>query len=150
MFEDERHPKNLRETEQERILRQLGDVYGYYLARMQRGDRYAETALQVVMNQGGLGKAANFGLKWTAFLHSTDYNEYEVNIRLMNAHGAAVHSDMNGIPGLLNNMQITKYHHEVFEQLGLPHSTFGGTPVTGMMWESNVWNSIWCEGCDTE
>jgi hypothetical protein len=132
------------------MLRQNGDVYGYYMARSARGDSYANTALKVAMNEGFLGWAANFGLRGTAMLNGVDYVEYDVNIALMDAHGRAVNSDQRGFPGLLHHEQITAYHHKVFGDMGLPSSTFGGTPFTGTRWESGEWSNIWCWGCDSK
>ena len=68
----------------------------------------------------------------------------------MNAHALAVEADNLGVPGLLNPTQITVYHHQVFTDLGLPKSTFGGTPLTGQLWEVDVWDGLGCKGCDTQ
>jgi len=149
MFNDDSHG-GLKETEQERMLRENDDVAGYYMLRAANGDSYADTGLQVVMNEGFLGVTANFGLAGTAMINGIEYNEYDINIKLMNAHANAVSIDTAGTIGLLHHSQITAYHHDVFSSMGLPTSTFGGTPVTGSANESGIWSSIWCSGCDKQ
>ena len=141
---------NLRETQQEQMLRENGNVYGYYMARAARADAYAETALRVVMNDWPLGKAANFGLAGTAIINGITYDEYDVNVMLMQAHGKAVNRDKRGIPRILHHEQITQYHHRIFNSMGLPATTFGGTPFTGTLGESRIWAPLWCGGCDTQ
>ncbi len=53
---------------------------------------------------------------------------------LAKAHIKAVDEDMQNrqglVPGLLSLANIADYHHEVFRSLGLPASTYGGTPVS--------------------
>lgn len=150
----------LRETEAQRELRLAGDVEGYYKARDAAGDAYAARALMVVQNQCTSANAcfmalANFGLHGTAFINGVDVDTRDVQIRLMNAHALAVNADNLGVPGLLNPRQIAVYHHQVFNDLGLPNATFGGTPLTGMLWEADVSRYYvpgldWCKGCDTQ
>jgi|GEM_PF-5594589 len=58
------------------------------------------------------------------------------------------------VPGLLNSRQIAVYH-QVFNDLGLPNATFGGTPLTLMLREADVSRYYipfldWCKGCDTQ
>ena len=145
----------LRETEAQRKLRLAGDVEGYYKARAAAGDAYAARALMVVQNQctsvdACIMASANFGLHGTAFINGVDVDTRDVQVRLMNAHALAVDADTLGVPGLLNSEQITVYHHRVFTELGLPKATFGGTPLTGHLWEVDIWDGIWCKGCDTQ
>ena len=146
---------NLRETEEQKKLRQAGDVEGYYKARAAAGDAYAERALMVVQDQcisfdTCLMASANFNLHSTALINGVDIDTRDVQVRLMNAHALAVEADNLGIPGLLNPTQITVYHHQVFTDLGLPKATFGGTPLTGQLWEVGIWDGLWCKGCDTQ
>jgi hypothetical protein len=94
-------------------------------------------------------------LHGTAFINGVDVDTRDVQIRLMNAHALAVNADNLGVPGLLNPSQIAVYHHQVFNDLGLPNATFGGTPLTGMLWEADVSRYYvpgldWCKGCDTQ
>ncbi len=49
----------------------------------------------------------------------------DVRLQLMNKHAEFVEGDNLGVPGLLNPRQIAEYHHQVFNGLGLPSSTFG-------------------------
>ncbi len=143
----------LQETEEQRELRLANDVEGYYEARAAAGDAYAARALMVVRNEctsvdACIMATANFGLHGTAFINGVDVDTRDVQIRLMNAHANAVALDQVNVPGLLSPEQITVYHHQVFLDLGLPKATFGGTPVTGQLWEVPVWTDIWCKGCD--
>lgn len=59
----------------------------------------------------------------------------KVGVDIMRAHAQAAAADADGwlTPG-----QIAEYHHEVFGQYGLPARTFGGTPITGGLWEADV------------
>ena len=75
-------------------------------------------------------------------------NLEEVGIKLMNAHVAWTDSDKLGVRGLLSPRQIATYHHDVFAEYGLPSTTFGGTPITGSLWEASATASVWCTGCD--
>ena len=132
------------------MRRMDGDVVGYYAYRLGRGDAYASTALQVVTNSEVLGTLANWHLAGSAFVNGVEYDLFDVQMRMMHAHGNAVNADDRGIPGLLSHDQITAYHHQVFSELGLPTSTFGGTPATGLSIESGWWDEVWCSGCDSE
>jgi len=142
------HKGSLRETEQERMLRENDDPAGYYAARAARGDHYAETALGVVLDDTPIGWMANKGLQGTAALNGVEYNDLGVNIDLMNAHAGAVASDTSGTIGLLSPSQIASYHHDIFGGMGLPNSTFGGTPITGTMFDLTLTAPIWCSQCD--
>ncbi len=115
---------------------------------MARGDHYAETALDVVMNRGFLGSRANARLGAFARGYGVAYNEFTVNVELMLAHGRYVGIGTVGVQGLLSAREITKYHHNVFRGMGLPTSTFGGTPMTGYLNESTFTSWAWCRGCD--
>ncbi|KNC66282.1 hypothetical protein AC626_17965 [Pseudoalteromonas rubra] len=147
--------ESLRETPAQRKLREAGDVEGYYKARAEAGDSYAARALMVVQDQCSSVDAcimslANFGLKGTALINGVEVDMQDVKLQLMNKHAEFVEADNLGVPGLLNPRQIAEYHHQVFNGLGLPSSTFGGTPLTGALWEADVWDPIWCKGCDTQ
>ena len=147
---------SLRETPAQRKLRETGDVEGYYKARAEAGDSYAARALMVVQDQCTSPTAcvmayANMRLTGNYLLiHGELPNLKEVQIALMNKHAEFVQADNFGVKGLLNPTQIAEYHYEVFDTMGLPRSTFGGTPLTGRLFEAGVWRSIWCTGCDTQ
>ena len=51
------------------------------------------------------------------------------------------------VPYLLSALQVSKYHHEVFDGHNLPERTFGGTPFGG---ERVLLTNVWCNGCDPE
>ncbi|QIJ03857.1 hypothetical protein [Shewanella chilikensis] len=147
--------ESLRETPEQRKLREAGDVEGYYKARAAAGDSYAARALMVVQDlcssvDACIMSLANFGLKGTALINGVKIDMQDVRLQLMNKHAEFVEGDNLGVPGLLNPRQIAEYHHQVFNGLGLPSSTFGGTPLTGTLWEADVWDPIWCKGCDTQ
>lgn len=148
--------ESLRETPAQRKLREAGDVEGYYKARAEAGDSYAARALMVVQDQCTSPTAcvmAYANMRLTAnyvLTHGDLPNLKEVQIALMNKHAEFVQADNFGVKGLLNPTQIAEYHYEVFDTMGLPRSTFGGTPLTGRLSEAGVWRSIWCTGCDTQ
>jgi len=73
----------------------------------------------------------------------------QIRVGLANAHINTVSGDRLGVPGLLNPEQIAAYHHRVFSDHSLPATAFGGTPLTGLVGEANVWRGFWCRGCDT-
>lgn len=163
MFNKQLHPKkNLKETQQQAMLRENGDTYGYYRARSDAGDHYATVAMDIVMTNGFLphlvttGGLANFGLAGTEFINGVSYDEYNVNIKLMDAHADYVRADNIGVYGLLSDREIAQYHHDVFRSMGLPSSTFGGTPITGGLNDipisrwimKKVGGADWCSGCD--
>jgi RHS repeat-associated protein len=149
MFNDEFHSNSIKETQQERMLRENGDVAGYYMARAARGDRYAETALDVVLHDGCIGSQANVRLEAFSRVYGVSYDEYDVNVKLMEAHASYVAADDIGVRGLLSSREIANYHHEVFNGMGLPTTTFGGTPMTGNLNDTYITDWAWCHGCDS-
>lgn len=70
-----------------------------------------------------------------------------VRLDLARAHANYVKNDSNHA---LNIYQATKYHHDVFAKYGIPASTFGGTPVTGMTTEAWATSAagLWGKGLD--
>lgn len=77
-----------------------------------------------------------------------DFNE--VRIELMKKHIEYTDNDNRGVPGLLNPRQATEYHHKVFESYGLPKNTFGGTMLSGSLWEADLNRVFWCHKCDLQ
>jgi RHS repeat-associated protein len=139
----------------EREMLRGNDVIEYYESRLSRGDGYASLALQVVKNEGVLGKAANLWLFRNVVTTLSDADKRQllsdgtyvdfvrqVNIGLANAHALAVDRDVIGTPGLLSAAQISQYHEEYFRSVGLPATTFGGSAFFGIR------TTYWCGECD--
>lgn len=85
------------------------------------------------------GSSINNGLQAFARVYAggeLDINQ--VRVDLMRAHLAAVDADVLGTAHLLNPRQIAVYHHQVFSTYSLPTTAFGGTPMTGALWEASV------------
>lgn len=141
-------------TNSEISLLQKGDVAGYYRSRLARGEGYAALALDVINNRGVLGTAANAWLftqvaalpqdQQRRLLGGGTYIDFvrSVNIGLANEHRRAVKRDTGGVPGLLSADQISRYHENYFQSLGLPANTFGGSAF-------GFRTSFWCTGCDS-
>lgn len=112
-------------------------------------DPIAQLALDTVDNVG-LGYLANERLLAFANFRGISIDPHQVGMRVINAHIEAINLDRSGVHGLLNPQQIAAYHHNVFSEYGLPNTTFGGTPLTGHVYEANVTSLIWCGGCDND
>lgn len=131
--------KGITETAEIKALRESENVEGYYTAMAAQGNGYALRALVVIRNEwisfdAFMMSSANWSLKATAAINFVDIDMQDVRVRLMNAR------------------QIADCHFDVFRSIGLPVATFGGTPLTGTLWETAVWRVIydWCVGCDTK
>jgi RHS repeat-associated protein len=150
-----RQNNNLRNTPEQIAMLEKNDIQGYYMSRIEMGDKYGQLALDVINNEGLLGKNANMWLfrnvaielpeaDKRALLGSGTYVDFvkKVSIGLANAHARYVDADSFGVRGLLSSDQVSQYHEEYFQSLGLPIYTFGGSFFFGyrMSW--------WCEGCD--
>ena len=123
---------------------------------MQQGDPIAQTALDIVNNQG-LGASANNRLRMSLntpipapgggmfpprINRATPALMNQVGVVLMQAHVDSIDELAPG-SGVLSPIYIAAYHHEVFASYGLSDSTFGGTPVTGGLWEANFTAGLW-------
>ncbi|HEX7046956.1 MAG TPA: RHS repeat-associated core domain-containing protein, partial [Gammaproteobacteria bacterium] len=144
-------------TEEQRQLAADGKVREFWESRKAMGDPVADIALASLDPQGTVGdylfggESVNNRLQAFARVYTGNgLNLDEVRTQLMNAHIRAVDSDKTGVLGLLNPEQIARYHHTVFERLGLPTTAFGGTPFTGAVGEANWTRTFWCRGCDWE
>lgn len=95
-------------------------------------------------------KIANDRLLEYANIYGVDIDLEQVSIKIMRAHADVSVWDADG---WLTPRQIAEYHHGVLGKYGLPPQTFGGTPVTGQLWEADInfgWirgYKYWCEGC---
>lgn len=150
----EHKPKPIRDTAAERMMLRRGQLQKYYESRAKRGDNYASLANEVLTNSGFLGKLANMWLftevvalspaEQKQLLGDGTYVDFirRVNIGIANAHSNAVATDVIGVPGLLSSNQISAYHEDYFESLGLPRNTFGGSAFFGHR------TDYWCTGCD--
>ncbi len=73
--------------------------------------------------------------------------------QIMRAHANLTGADADG---WLTSRQVAGYHHDVFATYGLPARTFGGTPITSALWESNInfggflGYRYWCDGCASQ
>lgn len=146
--------REIRNTPAELEMLEKGDVVGYYESRLARGDAYAALALDVVKNQGVLGKAANLWLfdnvaalsidRKKALFSGGTYIDFieSVNVGLAGAHASAVDLDSYGVRGLLSAGPISAYHETYSISRGLSATTFGGSAL-------GFRTSYWCGGCDT-
>lgn len=143
-------------TDKQREMAATGDREGFWKSRWEDShDPMGLIGLKAVRNNGGLldyffgGQAINNRLEaYDKVFGTGTLNLEEVGIKLMNAHVAWTDSDKLGVRGLLSPRQIATYHHDVFAEYGLPSTTFGGTPITGSLWEASATASVWCTGCD--
>ena len=126
-----------------------GKTRAFWESRAQSGDPLAEAALDVINNEGFLGRAANALLDMYAGLLDLDVDQDQLSADLARAHARATKNDTRGTKGLLHAEGITEYHHRAFDRHGLPNSAFGGTPFTGSTWEANITGSLWCGACDS-
>ncbi|WP_298332918.1 RHS repeat-associated core domain-containing protein [Asticcacaulis sp.] len=134
-----------------------GDRQTYYGSRALRGDAYGITALQVTWNYGFLGKIANGNLAGHLNMTGRTPAQRMAIMRsiardLIGANIEAVAEDIAAQQGLifgsLSAVQITNYHHRVFERHGVRRDVFGGTFLTGLEAEAKITAWIWCGGCD--
>ena len=158
-FNDELHERSIKAlareaklTPMQRELAQSGRVREFWESRLESGDPIAQLALDILDNKGA-GRLANERLRDFAKRYGVDVTLEDASLRLMRAHNDATAADGDG---LLRAETIAEYHHEVFEQYGLPARTFGGTPIFGAVWEADIpyaWARglpHWCEGCPEE
>ena len=68
----------------------------------------------------------------------------DVGVDLMKAH---VEATTRRSDGWLSPQEIADYHHDVFSIYNLPAKTFGGTPITGGLWEASITRRLWCGWC---
>ena len=78
----------------------------------------------------------------------------ETGLMLAAAHARAVDQDVRdnrgNVPGLLSPAQVSAYHQEVFQSLGLPASTYGGTPYSLVpdVLELGLTSGLYAKGSD--
>ena len=120
-------------------------------------DPLGPLGVDVVNNAHLLGCMANERLKWYAARHNRTIDLTDVGASVVEAHVGTTDGELRpvsgsntdvGIRGKLSATQIAEYHHDVFELLGLPPRTFGGTPITGIPLEAEVTKVFWCRSCD--
>ncbi|MGR4068621.1 RHS repeat-associated core domain-containing protein [Billgrantia sp. C5P2] len=147
--------ENLRITAEQQQLADVGNVQGFWESRLEMGDPVARAGLASLNPSGGVadylfgGTSINNRLEAFSRVYAgTSIDIDSVRLDLMNAHIDAVNNDTAGVLGLLNPQQIAVYHHEVFAEYGLPSTAFGGTPLTGSVWEADATRVVWCGGCD--
>lgn len=147
--------ENFKITDDQRELAANGKRKAFWLSRKAVGDPMADIALAAIENEGGVGdylfggQAINNRLQAYARVYGGgELDLHEVGVEVMKAHVLAVDQDKIGVIGLLNPRQIAKYHHDVFANYGLPTTAFGGTPMTGGLWEASATRWVWCRGCD--
>jgi RHS repeat-associated protein len=142
----------------------------FYISRGMRGDGYGYTGYEVAGNTGLIGISGMQNLYNMARHSGIELNDHiisNIRIDLMNSHFNFVQTDMAGVHGVLSYDEITKYHHAVFSDYGLPSRTFGGTSNTGLVSEAwftdrlgkiseqyfrlfirEAWTD-WCRECDS-
>lgn len=142
-------------TDEERQLLADGKVKEFWESRLAVGDPVASVALKSINPPGGIldglfgGASINSRLQAFARVYTGSELDIEaVRLDLARAHARAVDLDNLNVPGLLNPVQIARYHHVVFANYGLPSTAFGGTPHTGSLGEANAFRWVWCRGCD--
>jgi hypothetical protein len=142
-------------TAEQRALADSGNVEAFWRSRLADGDPIASIALGSIgagdnWYDNLLGAIVNNRLQAFAkhYLgHEIDINA--VRVAVMRAHVMAVGADVGrGVTGLLHPEQVAEYHHKTFAGIGLPPTTFGGTPYRGAVGEANYTSFIWCGGCD--
>ena len=133
-------------------LAEQGRVREFWDSRLESGDPIAQLALDILDNEG-LGAAANERLVDFAEDRGLSLSLEDVSKEIAKAHAKSTKLDQDG---LLTAQRIAEYHHEVFEDLGLPARAFGGTPVFGLLWEADynfgvvLGHEYWCAGCPEE
>jgi RHS repeat-associated protein len=147
-------------TDKQREYAASGDRENFWQSRKDdSNDPMGKIGLKAIKDGGGLGdylfggQAINNRLKAYAKVYGGgNINLNEVGVKLMRAHVAWTDGDKLGVKGLLSPRQIATYHHDVFVEYNLPETAFGGTPMTGSLWESTATSRLpfigWCWGCD--
>ena len=118
-------------TMEQRQYMEEGKVREFWESRLKSGDPIAQLALDVLDGKNS-GRIALNRLNRFASQHGVELDNNEVSIEIMKLHAEVTATDDDG---WLMPRQIAAYHHEVFEEYGLPANTFGGTPLTGALWE---------------
>ena len=142
-------------TDEQRQLVADGKIQEFWESRLAAGDPVARAGLASLNPEGGLvdylfgGTSINNRLQAFANVYSDGVLDIDqVRVDLATAHIYFTDGDRLGVRGLLNPGQIAEYHHQVFDRHGLPPTTFGGTPFTGVVGEAWVTRPVWCGGCD--
>ncbi len=135
-------------SDAEREFARSGKRKEFWESRLKAGDKLAQTALNIVNDEGVLEKITNFRLRNYLKYSKSPLSENDVGVALMNAHVSAVDFDFNNnignIAGNLSYMQIDAHHYEVFDQLSISRIVYGGDLVPGFLS-----NAAYCSGCDS-
>ena len=142
-------------SQEEKDMAAKGDVKGFWTSRKAKGDPVADIALKSIDPPGGIvdslfgGKSINDRLEAFSRVYTGKSADLDaIRRKLMIEHIKAVNRDTSGTPGKLDAKQVYDYHKKVFEEFGLPATTFGGSPFTGNRWEAGLLDFIWCPDCD--
>jgi hypothetical protein len=117
-----------------------GNATDYYNTLAQAGHDYGNLALQAATDTGFWGTFANNFLEEKAEQFQVPFDRDTVMRDLME-RDLAERQQNEGEP--LATEIIRDYHHEVFEQNGLPASAW-----TGSFWDDRAGSAAWCMGCN--
>ena len=157
-------------TTEERDLVDAGKVDEFYQSRTERGDEYGPVGeefgkpfedqspsvklgsgrLRLNLATKNIKEGKTEGLSQEEANQQLDAEVGEIRQELAKGYIDALYADQSGELNKLSPGQHADYHHEVFEQHGLPRTTFGGTPATGLRAEAYATDAAidWCPGCD--
>jgi len=147
-------------TVDERRNAAAGNRQEFWQSRRDQGDPVAQTALDI-FNNTGLGAVANrrlhnaisppmmgAGTRFIPFIPPrTTASVNDIGVALMQGHVRTI-DRFPSQSGILSPRDIADYHHGIFADFNLPANTFGGTPVTGALWEAGLTQALWYDGCE--
>jgi len=117
-------------------------------------DPLGPLALDVVDDEFLLGCLANKRYLRYAEKFSVSDSLTSVGVQVMQRHVVSTDVEIQNVgpfvPGKLGARQIADYHHLVFNLLGLPNKTFGGTPFIGHRNEAIGTQVSFCPSCDND
>ena len=131
----------------ERLAVERADRSSYWGSRARRGDPIGETGRSIVENDTLFGAIANVRLYSHIRRAYPNLNEaaisvmiHNIGVDLMREHMALV--DATGAAG---PEAVAQYHFDVFDNYGLPRTTFGGTPTYGTLNEASWTSFLWAD-----
>lgn len=121
------------------------DRFGFWTSRLDDSrDPLGPMGIAIVNNEILLGCLSNQRLKTFGAMLGVSVDLDNVGLALIEAHITSTGQFQDKLSGAA----VADYHHLVFNGLGLPNRTFGGTPLTGTNLDLRITQWLWCPSCD--
>ncbi len=150
-FNDELALQNKPLTDKQRDFLDNNDIDGFYLDRIDSGDKYAKAAYEIYKNEGIMAKNLTAKLEFALSVSGSEKTASDVRFMLAQAYADRLDRDLIGFIGVLSHSEVAAYHHSVFILAGIrapyARTLYGGTPFFGFKFESFFTQKMICTGC---